>query len=62
MHSAQTTINMSKYQRNPPVPVAALFKASVCGRTLTRIAGSNSVVGVDVCLDVCYQEEGYESG
>jgi len=62
MHSAQTNINMSKYQCNPPVPVARPFKASVCGRPLTGIAGSNAVGGVDVCLEVCYQEGASVSG
>ena len=62
MHSAQTTINSSKYQCNPPVPVAARFKAPVCGRSLTGNGGSNSAGGMDVCLNVCYQEEASASG
>jgi len=33
-----------------PVPVAALFKASVCGRSLFGIVGSNPAVGMDICL------------
>ena len=32
-----------------PVPVAARSKASVCGRSLAGIAGSNPAVGMDVC-------------
>jgi hypothetical protein len=32
------------------IPLAALSKASVCGRSLAGIAGSNSAGGVDVCL------------
>ena len=33
-----------------PIPVAALSKAWVYGRSLTRIVGSNPPVGMDVCL------------
>jgi hypothetical protein len=32
------------------VPVARLFKARVCGRSLAGIAGSNPTAGMDVCL------------
>ena len=31
-------------------PVAALFKAKVCGHTLAVIVGSNPARGTDVCL------------
>jgi hypothetical protein len=33
-----------------PVPMAALSKVWVCGRSLLGIAGSNPAVGMDVCL------------
>jgi hypothetical protein len=33
-----------------PIPVAALFKAWVCGRSLAGIAGSIPAGGMDVCL------------
>jgi hypothetical protein len=33
-----------------PIPVAARPKAWVCGRSLTRIVGSNPAGGMDVCL------------
>ena len=32
------------------VPVAARSKASVCGRSLAEIVGSNPPGGMDVCL------------
>jgi hypothetical protein len=42
-----------------PIPVAVRSKAWVCGRSLTRIMGSNPTGGMDVCLVsvVCYQVE-----
>ena len=33
-----------------PIPVAARSKASVCGRSLARIAGPNTAGTMDVCL------------
>jgi hypothetical protein len=33
-----------------PIPVAARSKVWVCGRSLTRIVGSNLTGGMDVCL------------
>jgi hypothetical protein len=33
-----------------PIPVAVRSKAWVCGRSLTRIMGSNPTGGMDVCL------------
>jgi hypothetical protein len=33
-----------------PVPVAAWFKAWVCGRSPTEVVGSNPTGGMDVCL------------
>ena len=36
--------------RGEPTPVAARSKASVCGRSLTGIVGSNPAYGMDVCL------------
>ena len=39
--------SMSKYM---PIPVAVLSKASVCGRSLAGIAGSNTAG----CKDVCF--------
>jgi len=41
-------IKYSNY--NSPIPVAAWSKAQVCGRSLARVAGSNSVWGVVACL------------
>ena len=35
------------------IPVAMRFKASVCGRSLAGIAGSNSAGGMDVCVVCC---------
>jgi hypothetical protein len=42
-----------------PIAVAARSKASVCGRTLAGIVGSNPAGGVDVCVlsVVCCQVE-----
>jgi len=33
-----------------PIPVAARYKARVCGRSLAVIIGSNPVGGMDICL------------
>jgi hypothetical protein len=33
-----------------PIPVAVRSKAWVCGRSLTRIEGSNPTGGMDVCV------------
>ena len=33
-----------------PIPVAVRSKAGVCGRSLTRIVGSNPTGGMDVCV------------
>ena len=33
-----------------PIPVAVRSKVWVCGRSLTRIVGSNPTWGMDVCL------------
>jgi len=41
---------MVKFQL--PIPVAAPFKAWVCGRSLAGIAGSNPVGGMVVCCQV----------
>jgi hypothetical protein len=41
---------MVKYHLMTPIPVAALSKAWVCGRSLAGIVGSNPAVGRDVCL------------
>jgi hypothetical protein len=35
---------------NQPVPVAALYKEWVCGRSPTEIVGLNLVGGVYICL------------
>ena len=35
---------------NPPISVVMRSKARVCGRSLGVVAGSNPVVGVDVCV------------
>jgi len=46
-----------------PVPVAALSKVWVCGRSLVGIAGSNPVGGLDVrCECLCCQVEVSASG
>jgi hypothetical protein len=36
--------------QNLPIPVVALFKAWVCGRSVAGIAGSNTAGGMDVSL------------
>ena len=36
-----------------PVPVAARFKAWVCGRSLAGIVGSNSAGAMVVCCECC---------
>jgi hypothetical protein len=36
-----------------PIPAAVLSKASVCGRSLAGIAGSNPAEGMDVCCECC---------
>ena len=33
--------------------MAERFKASVCGRKLAGVAGSNPAVGMDVCIVCC---------
>jgi len=43
-------LSVAELQYCQPVPVAARSEAWVCGRSLTGISGSNSVVGMDVCL------------
>jgi hypothetical protein len=35
-----------------PIPVAARYKAWVCGRSLTGITGSNPAGGMEVCLSL----------
>jgi hypothetical protein len=47
--SSQRLMSTSNCHRQP-VLVAARSKASVCGRSLARIAGSNPTGGMDVCL------------
>ena len=44
------TLIVLTYCYRVPVPVAARSKASVCGRSLAGIAGSNPAWGMDVCL------------
>ena len=41
------------YYRNMPVPVAARYKAKVCGRSPAEIVGSNPTGGMDVCCECC---------
>jgi hypothetical protein len=59
LHSTDTTfsviptgfvINCQGYPFLEPIPVAVRSKAWVCGRSLTRIVGSNLTGGMDVCL------------
>jgi len=47
-----------------PIPLAALSKASVCGRSLAGIAGSNPNGDMDLFLlsIVCFQVEVSASG
>ena len=47
------------YQTDGPIPVAARFKAWVCGRLLPGIEGSNPAGGLAVSLVivVCFQIE-----
>ena len=48
------------YSNIKPIRVAAQSKASVCGRSLAGIAGSNPARGIDVCILrvlVCHQVE-----
>jgi hypothetical protein len=35
---------------NVPIPMAARYKAWVCGRSLAGIVGSNSAGGMNICL------------
>jgi hypothetical protein len=39
--------------KKAPIPVAARFKACLCGRSLAGIAGSKSARGIDVFL-LCF--------
>jgi hypothetical protein len=41
---------ISRVSTYVPIPVAALFKAWVCGRSLAGIAGSNPAGGMDFCI------------
>ena len=50
------------YLRNAPIPVAARFKAWVCGRSLAGTAGSNPAWGTGVVSVVCCQTEVSVSG
>ena len=36
-----------------PIPVAALSKAWVCGRSPAEIVGSNANGGMDICCECC---------
>jgi len=40
-----------------PIPVAARYKASVCGSSLDGIAGSNPSVGMAVYCECCVLSE-----
>ena len=42
--------DVMSYEDEVPVPVAALSKAWVCGRSPAEIVGSNPTGGMDVCL------------
>jgi hypothetical protein len=39
-----------QYLESKPIPMAAQSKASVCGRSLAGIVGSNPTGSMDVCL------------
>jgi len=43
-------LNFILPEEKMPIPVAARFKARVCGRYFAGIAGSNPAAGMDVCL------------
>jgi len=42
-----------EYSHWTPIPVAARFKAWVCGRSPAEIVGSNPKGGMDVCCECC---------
>jgi hypothetical protein len=44
---------LSMYCRLLPVPMAARYKAWVCGRLPAEFAGSNPIGGTDVCCECC---------
>ena len=46
--------NVRMHLQNMPISVTGLPKATVCGRSLAGIPGSNSTEGIDVCLSVVY--------
>ena len=43
---------------NMPVPMAARYKAWVCGRSLVGIVSSNPAAGMDVCVCECCVSSG----
>jgi hypothetical protein len=43
-----------------PIPVAARSKAWICGQSLTRIVGSNTAGGMDVCVVLLYKDGSME--
>jgi hypothetical protein len=43
-------VNYVVYTYSLPIPVAARFKATVCGRSLAGISGSNPAGDMDVSL------------
>ena len=44
------TERKGKWHRIGPIPVAARSRVWICGYSLARIAASNPVGGLDVCL------------
>jgi hypothetical protein len=53
-HSSMTGFVASRSgMKKAPIPVAARFKACVCGRSLAGIAGSNAAGDMDVFL-LCF--------
>jgi hypothetical protein len=43
----------NKQNKKTPTPLAARFKAWVCGRSPADIVGSNTAGGGDVCCECC---------
>ena len=46
-------VRKPKCTSSKPIPVAARSKAQLCGRSISRVAGSNSAEGTDVRRSCC---------